>query len=201
MRAVAASEQRAAREAPRVGLRAPSLALLDAYAEAMRAGWSPNNSRDVTAEYLARIEDDPGEFIAWLSRPGEIIRLADGAQVPRLPDRLRWIVALDQPGEPLVGSIGLRWQDGSASLPEHVLGHIGYTLLPAHRGRGYATAGLALMLDEAREVGLSQVEIVCDHENHLSRRVIEKNGGTLVESFVNPRYGDEPHLRFVIGLD
>lgn len=105
MRAVAASEQRSAREAPRVGLRAPSLALLDAYAEAMRDGWSPNNSRDVTAEYLTRIEDDPGAFIAWLLRPGEIIRLADGAQVPRLPDRLRWIVALDQPGEPLVGSI------------------------------------------------------------------------------------------------
>lgn len=57
------------------------------------------------------------------------------------------------------------------------------------------------MLEEAREVGLSQVEVICDHDNQLSRRVIEKNGGVLAETFVNPRYGDEPHLRFVIGLD
>ena len=201
MSQVAAPGQRSAVEASRVGLRVPSLALLDAYADAMRARWSPNNSRDVTGEYLARIEQDPGEFIAWLLRPGEMIRLADGAEVQRLPDRLRWIVALDQPGEPLIGTIGLRWQDGTAELPEHVLGHVGYTLLPVHRGRGYATEALALILDEARDVGLSQVEIVCDHDNHLSRRVIEKNGGVLTETFVNPRYGDEPHLRFVIGLE
>ena len=67
--------------------------------------------------------------------------------------------------------------------------------------RGYGTQALALILDEARDVGLAQVEITCDPDNHASRRVIEKNGGVFVESFVNPRYGAEPHLRFLIRLD
>lgn len=196
----AATQHRDGREA-RVGLRQPSRMLLPAYAAALRAGWSPNNSRDVSGEYLVRIEQDPDEFIAWLLRPGEMIRLPDGLEVRRLPDRLRWIVALDQQGDPLVGSISLRWQEGTTALPEHVLGHIGYTLLPAHRGRGYGTQALALILDEARDVGLTQVEITCDPDNHASRRVIEKNGGVFVESFVNPRYGAEPHLRFLIRLD
>ena len=45
---MAAPVQRSAKEASRVGLRLTSLALLDDYDDAMRAGWSTNNELDVT---------------------------------------------------------------------------------------------------------------------------------------------------------
>jgi predicted acetyltransferase len=55
------------------------------------------------------------------------------------------------------------------------------------------------MLRVAHEAGLPEVEITCDETNHASRRVIEKNGGRLIETFVMPLYGPEPHLRFILG--
>jgi len=59
---------------------------------------------------------------------------------------------------------------------------------------------LRLMLTEAWEVGLSRVEITCDPGNAGSRRVIEANGGRVVDQFVNARYGPGVHLRYVIAL-
>jgi predicted acetyltransferase len=59
---------------------------------------------------------------------------------------------------------------------------------------------LALMLPEARAVGLERVEITTEPDNFASRRTIERNGGRLVGEFVNPIYGPEPKLRYVIDL-
>ena len=194
------------RPAPtRVSLRAPSVDLLGAYAAALRDGWSPNTVRNVAAEQLAAIAAGPAMVVAGLTARGGRIRIDDRREVDKIPDRVRWIFAGDEPEAPFVGAINLRWTEDEAgrpltALPEHVLGHVGYSILPAFAGRGYATAALAAMLGEARALGLSQIEVTCDAGNAASRRVIEKNGGVLLESFLAPAYGSEPRLRFIIGL-
>lgn len=181
----------------RVSLHAPSRALLGAYEAALRGGWSPNTTRDVAPEQLAAIAADPDGFIAGLIEPGGLIRLPDGIEVARLPDRIRWIMAEDLAGRPLVGSINLRWQEGTTALPEHVLGHIGYSIVRAYAGRGYATAALAAILELASaETGLPFVTLSCDADNHASRRVIEKNGGQLTGTFVAERYSPDTRLLF-----
>ncbi|TGV60745.1 GNAT family N-acetyltransferase, partial [Mesorhizobium sp. M2D.F.Ca.ET.160.01.1.1] len=106
------------------------------------------------------IERDPVAFLAGLDDPeakGPPINLPDGTSVPGLPGFRRWI----WDGE-ASGSIGFRWQQGTAELPSHVLGHIGYAVVPWKRRRGYATEALRLMLDEARAVGLAYVEMTAD---------------------------------------
>jgi predicted acetyltransferase len=58
------------------------------------------------------------------------------------------------------------------------------------------------LIPEARQEGLAYVELTTDADNIASRRVIEANGGTLVERFNKPAgYGGAPSLRFRIFLD
>lgn len=174
----------------------PALELLPAYAAALETGWSPNNVADVSGEQRAAIRQDPHAFLADLTRQGGSITLPDGTTAPRLPFIVRWM----WDGE-FCGHISLRWQSGSDALPPYVLGHVGYAVVPWKRGRGYATAALGMVLDEARRIGLRRLQITTEPENAASRRVIEANGGCLVEEFVNERYGPEVRLRYVIDLD
>lgn len=186
-----------------ISLQVPDRALLGPYQAALRDGWSPNTTRNVAPEQLAAIAADADAFLAEIRGGPGRIRLPDGREVDRIPGPTRWIFAEDRPERPFVGSINLRWQEDAQgrpmlALPEHVLGHIGYSILPAFAGHGYASAALAAMLGVAREAGLPEISITCDETNHASRRIIEKNGGRLIETFVMPLYGPEPHLRFIL---
>jgi predicted acetyltransferase len=125
----------------------------------------------------------------------QLLELPDGGEIPRLPNRVRWL----WDGQ-FAGQIGLRWQVGTDALPDHVLGHIGFAVVPWKRRRGYATEALARMLPMAREVGLKLVEITTDTSNTASQRVIEANGGRLIGEFVNPRFGPAHRLRYVIDV-
>ena len=186
----------------RISLQVPDKTLLGAYQAALRGGWSPNTTRNVAPQQLAAIAADPGAFLAEIRGGPGRIRLPDGREVDRIPGPTRWIFAEDRSERPFIGSINLRWQEKDGrpilALPEHVLGHVGYTILPAFAGHGYATAALAAMLGVAREAGLSEITITCDATNQASRRIIEKNGGRLVETFVAPLYGPDQRLRFLV---
>lgn len=175
----------------------PSREYLLSYVAALERGWSPDNVRGQIAarEELLRIAADADAFLASLvarEAKGEAIALPDGTTVPRLPGYRRWL----WDGE-FCGSIGFRWQPGTEALPPHCLGHIGYAVVPWKQRRGYATRALRELLPEARAVGLRYVEITTDPANVASQRVIEANGGVLVEEFVPPAaFGGEPKLRY-----
>jgi predicted acetyltransferase len=97
------------------------------------------------------------------------------------------------------GTIGFRWKPGTTELPPHCMGHIGYSVVPWKRRRGYATRALELLLPMARAEGLAHVDITTDLDNLASQRVIEANGGQLVERFRKPAaFGDAEGLRFRI---
>ena len=179
----------------------PSREFLAGYTAALERGWSPDNARGQAAadEELARIASDDDAFLASLvdiEARGAPITLPDGSVVARLPGYRKWI----WDGE-FCGSVGLRWQRGSEALPPHCLGHIGYAVVPWKQRRGYATAALSEILNDAREVGLRYVELTTDPDNVASQRVIEANGGVLVEEFTKPAaFGGMPGLRYRIHL-
>ena len=179
----------------------PAREYLASYVAALERGWSPDNVRGPAAadDELRRIAADADAFLASLvdrEASGDPIVLLDGSSVPRLPGYRRWM----WDGE-FCGSIGLRWQPGTEALPPHCLGHIGYAVVPWKQRRGYATRALREMLDSARTEGLRYVEIVTDHDNVPSQRVIEANGGVLVEEFVKPvSLGGMLGFRYRVGL-
>lgn len=178
----------------------PSREHLGEYLAALERGWSPDTQRDEARfEELQVIGSNPEAFFqAMDDREASAgpIRLPDGSLAPRLPGFRRWI----WDGE-FAGSIGLRWQPGTPELPPHCLGHIGYSVVPWKRRRGYATEALKLMLPEARKEGLPYVEITTDPDNEASQRVILANGGVLIERFAAGRaYGESEKLRYRINL-
>jgi predicted acetyltransferase len=122
------------------------------------------------------------------------VTLPDGSQVTRLPGITRWI----WDGE-FCGSINLRWQHGTSALPSYVLGHIGFSVVPWKRRRGYATRALALLLPEARALGLDYVELTAAPDNIASQKTIVANDGKLIEHFrKDAAYGGDEGLRFRI---
>ncbi len=162
---------------------APSLDRLPAYADALRRGfWSDNLRREESArEELAMIAADPADFVASLDDPEgkrPPIRLPDGTTVARLPGFRRWMW-----DDGFCGAVNFRWQPGTSELPAHVLGHLGYAVVPWRQRRGYATRALALMLPEARRRGLAHVDLTTDPDNLPSQKVITANGGHLVRRF------------------
>ena len=179
----------------------PATEYLASYVAALERGWSPDNIRGIeaTREQLAAIAKDPAAFLSSLvvrSPKGEVITLPDGTKAPRLPGYRQWL----WDGE-FCGSIGFRWQPGTSELPPHILGHIGYAVVPWKQGRGYATEALRQLLEEIRAEGLEYVEITTDPDNIPSRRVVERNGGVFIEQFIRPAaYGSTPALRYRIAL-
>ena len=179
----------------------PAKPYLASYAAALATGWSSDNVRGKVAadEHLAKIEKDADAFLASLvdrEARGDPITLPDGSKVKRLPGYVRWMWDGDY-----CGSIGLRWQPGTEALPPYCLGHIGYAVVPWKHRRGYATSALRQMLPAARDEGLRYVEVTTDRDNLASQRVIQANGGALVEEFLAlPAYGGKPHLRYRIDL-
>lgn len=63
-------------------------------------------------------------------------------------------------------------------------GHIGYSVRPSERKKGYATEILRQVLECAKKHGLTEVYLTCKKENEASRKTILKNCGTLNRTFV-----------------
>lgn len=98
----------------------------------------------------------------------------------------------------LVGMVNIRHELNDWLL--HYAGHIGYSIRPDERGKGYAKEQLRLALDVCRGMGLARVLLTCDESNLRSRRVIQACGGLYEDSRIKPGAEDEPLRRYWINL-
>ncbi len=144
-------------------------------------------SRDYEPEYISMLHEFLQTDEAWFNNfalalsdfPAFLHELTDEAQgigLPpgAVPQRTYWLL---KGQESILGEIRLR----PTLIPpfEQHHGHIGYNIRPSQRRKGYATCQLALLLDEARKLGLKRVMLTIEGENPASVLVIEKNGGKL----------------------
>ena len=124
------------------------------------------------------ISKDPSDFaqmVKWLQDNER------GENIPEgwVPDSTYWLVADERR---IVGAVNIRH-----ALTERLFnagGHIGYGIRPSERGKGYATELLRLALEKTRELGLTDILVVCDESNLASEKVIQKNGGVPDTPFV-----------------
>lgn len=125
--------------------------------------------------------DDPADWLA------HVARYADPETVP--PDRVpcsQYLYVRETDGK-IVGMIQIRHYLNE--MLEKYSGHIGYSVCPGERRKGYATRMLAAALDKCREMGLTRVMISCRPDNEASRRTILKNGGVYENTVWEPDRG------------
>jgi predicted acetyltransferase len=140
---------------------------------------------DETRRYIAAFRAEGATHIpgllpdSLLDDPAELIRkMRDFSRGESLPQG--WVPSSTWfaiKGRALIGNINLRHR--LVPVLEIIGGHVGYSVHPQHRRKGYATRMLTLLLPKARELSLERLLLTCDDTNIASARVIEKNGGKL----------------------
>lgn len=143
------------------GLVPPTITVRDSYLEGERAMCL---EEEESADALEVAEAD---FAGFVTRRRQVRELWD------VPTTELWYVD----GADYIGTVMIRHRLTDALTVEG--GHIGYHIVPAHRGKGHAKRLLAAAIDAARALGIERLVITCDDANIASRRVIEANSGTI----------------------
>ena len=124
---------------------------------------------------LGRLDRDLPAFLRDLRRLGEPPGLYRGGY----QDRVYWLVDRGL----YLGQSSIRPDLKTEYLITYG-GHVGYSIRPGHRRRGYGRRILGLALERCRELGLERVLVTCDEDNVASRRIIEANGGRFESDMV-----------------
>ncbi len=159
---------------------------------------------------------------AKLDRPGVETFLAQHPRGHQAPDPAKDVAAgytfwmkmraegagegatLPVPELPMAGSISLRI--GHSTNLDCYLGHIGYHVLPAARGRHFAERATRMLLPIARAHGHKCLWITCNPDNYASRRTCERLGAVYVDTLAVPKgnalysQGDRQKCRFRLDL-
>lgn len=156
----------------------------------------PANFEDAEAEYdyVAKLPEDENGFtndFHGISRKDfeetalpQMINWSNGVGLPEgfVPETF-FFLWREEPdgGRHIVGQFRLRHhlvpalRDGA--------GHVGYHIAPEHRGKGFASEGLRLLIPLAREIlarhGENELYLRCDISNHASLAVMQRNGAAI----------------------
>ncbi len=123
-----------------------------------------------------------GSYAEWLDFDRRLRQAYGEDYVPS-----KVYLAVREEDDTVVGIIDCRQR-----LSEFLLrfgGHIGYSVLPSQRCKGYAKEMLRQALETYWARGVERVLVTCDRENEASRRTILANGGQLENELP-----DEPGL-------
>ncbi len=118
---------------------------------------------------------NPDNFVyeEWLE---ENLQAEAGLNIPENWVPAIQLVSFDEAGHAL-GFLNLRLR-----LNDHLLeegGHIGYSIRPSKRGKGYAKESLRQGLQVAKDKNIHRTLVTCSIKNPASRAVILANGGQL----------------------
>ena len=113
------------------------------------------------------------QYRQWLIQSNEesnAVGLTDGWKVPQT---VYWLYADGNP----VGFGKLRHFLTDALRADG--GHVGYAIRPGERGKGYGTALLRLLAEQAGDIGIDRLLLTIHRGNDASLRAAQKAGGVI----------------------
>lgn len=126
--------------------------------------------------------DNYDEWLLKLEKDLDMLNIPEG----RVPAHTYFFVReLD---DKIIGMINIRHKLNDFLLNEG--GHIGYSIRPTEREKGYGTLLLSLGLQECRYLNLDKVLITCDKENTASAKVIQNNNGVLENELFSETFSE-----------
>ena len=153
-----------------------------------------------SAKYAAQIEEYRKEFLeagdpmagaGALRRtedPYEYIEICknyeDPSKVPQDRVLATQFLFIRKNDDKLVGMIQVRHRFND--YLEKYAGHIGYSVRPCERRKGYAKKMLAEALLFCKEIGIEKALVTCDEDNIGSEKTILANGGVLESIIYEP---------------
>ncbi|MCL2840072.1 MAG: GNAT family N-acetyltransferase [Defluviitaleaceae bacterium] len=142
---------------------------------------SPDDGNDIYTMLQALPKDENGfinncagmtfdEYKDWLIKSNSMSQ-GIGLEDWRVPQDCYWLYVDGIP----VGMGKLRHRLTDALRKDG--GHIGYTIHPAHRQKGYGTLLLKLLVKQACTLGIGKVLVTINNKNMPSIKVAIANGG------------------------
>ena len=122
--------------------------------------------------------DDPREWIDYVEKHKDPQTVPEG----RVPST-QFIFVREEDSK-IVGMIDIRHHLNE--FLEMFGGHIGYSVAPSERRKGYATQMLKEALSVCKDLGIRKVLITCIKDNEGSRRTILNNGGIYESAVYEP---------------
>lgn len=166
-----------------------------------------------TIEYAGQISEYRREFLEAgnsmdgtghlrrMEKPGEYIKFCEECENPAtVPDNLvlaTQFLFIRRNDNKLVGMIQIRHYFND--YLEKYGGHIGYSVRPYERQKGYAKDMLKMTLPFCKEIGLDRVLITCIDGNIGSEKTILANGG-VYETTVHEPNSNRDLKRYWISL-
>lgn len=132
--------------------------------------------------------DGCGSLRSLGGKPEEWLREVENlSKFETVPEK--WVVSTQflyvrESNNRIVGMIQVRHYFND--ILEKFGGHIGYSVRPSERRKGYATAMLHDCLPFCKQIGLDKILITCIDENVGSRKTILKNGGVYESTVFEP---------------
>ncbi len=96
-------------------------------------------------------------------------------ETPEQNDLVTLLFCVRKSDSKILGSIQIRHE--MDEFKRLYSGHIGYSVRPSERRKGYATRILQFAVDYCRTLGIKDINISCMTDNEASRRTILANGG------------------------
>ncbi len=122
--------------------------------------------------------EDPLEWLDFLAKHKDPKTLP-GGRVPATQ-----FIFVREEDRKIVGMIDIRIH--LSEYLEKFGGHIGYSVVPDERRKGYATKMLKAALPVCRELGITKVLVTCIQGNEGSKRTILNNGGVYESTVYEP---------------